>query len=102
MKSFKYNDMDFTVAKVGNAWDITNTTGGKSALVAAGLFAGVPDAEAEAKGVALVKTIYPVGMKSVGPDTTHPLYFGDLKIIGPDVTHPNFIYWNKDTSSQTW
>lgn len=96
MKSFTYNDKEFTVEKAGNAWDIKSG----NALVAAGLFPGVADADAEAKAVALVKTIYPVGMKSVGPDTTHPIYFGDLKIIGPDVTHPNFIYWNKESSSQ--
>ena len=40
-----------------------------------------------------------VGVKSVGPDVTHPNTIGDLKIVGPDVTHPNFIYWNKDSTS---
>ena len=96
MTSFTYNDMNFTVAKVGNAWDIKNG----NAVVAAGLFPGLSDADAEAKAVALVKTIFPVGMKAVGPDVTHPLTIGDLKIVPPDVGHPNFIYWNKDSSSQ--
>ncbi len=100
MKSFTYNDMDFTVAKVGNGWDITNTTGGKTAVVAAGLFAGVADAEAEAKAVALVKTIFPVGVKVIGPDVTHPITVGDIKYFPPAVTLPNFVYWNADSSSQ--
>ena len=45
MKSFTYNDMQFTVEKAGNAWDIKNG----AAIVAAGLFPGVVDADAEAK-----------------------------------------------------
>lgn len=100
MKSFTYNDMDFTVAKVGNAWDITNTTGGKTAQVATGLFGGIADAEAEAKAVALVKTIFPVGVKVVGPDVTHPITVSDIKYYPPAVTLPNFVYWNADSSSQ--
>ena len=55
--------------------------------------------EAETKAKQLVKSIYPVGIKVVGPDTSHPNLIGDLKIIGPDVTHPNFIYWDKESSS---
>ena len=96
MKRFTYNDMDFTVEKVGNAWDIKN---GK-AQVAAGLFPGVADADAEAKAVALVKTIFPVGVRVVGPDTVHPITVGDIKYFPPAVNHANFVYWNKDSSSQ--
>lgn len=99
MKSFTYNDMDFTVAKVGNAWDITNTTGGKPAVVAAGLFAGVADADAEAKAVALVKTIFPVGVRVVGPDVAHPIKVGDIQYFPPAINHGNFVYWNKDSAS---
>ena len=51
------------------------------------------------ESTALIKTIFPVGIKSVGPDVGHPNTIGDLKIVGPDVTHPNFIYWNKDSVS---
>jgi len=96
MKTFTYNDMDFTVEKVGKGWEIRN---GKT-VVASGLYAGLADAEAEAKCVALAKTIYPVGIRIIGPDVTHPVTVGDMKYFGPDVTHPNFIYWNKDSASQ--
>lgn len=94
--NFTYNDMEFTVEKAGNAWDIKNG----NAIVAAGLFPGLADADAEAKCVALVKTIFPVGIKVVGPDVAHPLTVGDIKYFPPDVAHPNFVYWNKDSSSQ--
>jgi hypothetical protein len=59
----------------------------------------VPEGEVEAKAKTLVKTMFPVGVKSIGPDVAHPNMIGDLKIIGPDITHPNFIYWNKDSTS---
>lgn len=95
MKSFTYNDMNFTVEKAGKGWDIKNG----NAIVASGLFASVADADAEAKAVALVKTIFPVGIKIVGPDVTHPLTVGDIKYFAPDVAHPSFVYWNKDSSS---
>ena len=96
MKSFTYNDMEFTVEKVGAAWDIKC---GK-AIVATGLFAGVADADAEAKAVALAKTIFPVGVKVVGPDVAHPITVGDIKYFPPAVSLPNFVYWNADSSSQ--
>jgi hypothetical protein len=100
MKTITYNDMEFSIARSGNAWEISRKLpGGASALVGAGLFAGLADADAEARAMALVKTIYPVGIKSVGPDVAHPNMVGDLKIVGPDVSHPNFIYWNKDSTS---
>jgi hypothetical protein len=100
MKTIIYNDMEFSIAKSGNGWEISRKLpGGTSALVGAGLFAGLADADAEARATALVKTIYPVGIKSVGPDVAHPNMVGDLKIVGPDVSHPNFIYWNKDSTS---
>ena len=70
MPTLIYNDMTFTVAPRGAA-----------------------------RAMALIKTIFPVGIKSVGPDVAHPNTIGDLKIVGPDVTHPNFIYWNKDSVS---
>jgi hypothetical protein len=100
MKTFLYNDMEFTLAKTGGGWDISRQlAGGASGLVAAGLFADLADAEAEARATALVKTVFPVGIRSVGPDVAHPNMIGDLKIVGPDVSHPNFIYWNKDSTS---
>jgi hypothetical protein len=100
MKTILYNDMEFTVAKTGGGWDISRKLpGGATALVAAGLFANLAEAEAEARATALVKTVFPVGIKIVGPDVAHPNMVGDLKIVGPDVSHPNFIYWNKDSTS---
>ncbi len=100
MKSFTYNDMDFSLESDQGRWDIScKKPDGKSAYVAAGLFSGLPESEIEAKALALVKSIFPVGIRSVGPDVTHPTLVGDLKIVGPDVTHPNFIYWDKDSSS---
>jgi len=100
MKTFTYNDMEFSATKAGKGWDIARRLpDGSSALVGAGLFAGVSDAEAEARAQALVKTVFPVGVRTVGPDVTHPNLIGDLKIVGPDVAHPNFIYWNKDSTS---
>jgi hypothetical protein len=99
MKSFTYNDMDFSVEKAQGGWDISRTVEGKSACIAAGLFADLPECEIEARARALVCTMFPVGIKVVGPDVAHANLIGDLKIVGPDVTHPNFIYWDKDSSS---
>lgn len=100
MKSFTYNDMDFSVENTQGRWDISyRTAEGKSAYVAAGLFAGLPESEIEERARGLVHSIFPVGIKIVGPDVTRPNLIGDLKIVGPDVTHPNFIYWDKDSSS---
>lgn len=100
MKSFTYNDTDFSIEAAQGRWNIfCKRPDGKSACVAAGLFEGLPENEIEGKARALVKTIFPVGIKIVGPDTSHPSLIGDLKIVGPDVTHPNFIYWDKDSSS---
>jgi len=99
MPTFAYNDMQFTVEGRGGAWDLSYASAKGSALAGAGLFPGLAEAEALAKATALVKTIFPVGIKTVGPDVTHPNTIGDLKIVGPDVTHPNFIYWNKDSVS---
>lgn len=100
MPSFSYNDMQFTVEPSAGRWDISyRLPNGGGALAAAGLFAGLPETEATARALALVKTIFPVGIRTVGPDVSHPNTIGDLKIIGPDVTHPNFIYWDKDSAS---
>ncbi|MBK8789870.1 MAG: hypothetical protein KA743_10400 [Geothrix sp.] len=100
MPTFTYNDMTFTVAPCDDRWDLSYARpNGSSATVGTGLFAGLAEAEATARALALVKTIFPVGIKSVGPDVAHPNTIGDLKIVGPDVTHPNFIYWNKDSVS---
>ena len=100
MKSFTYNDMEFSVEKAQDRWDIScKKADGKAALVAAGLFAGLAEGEAEAKAKALVRTMLPVGVRSVGPDVAHPALIGDMKLVGPDVTHPNFIYWDKDSTS---
>jgi hypothetical protein len=100
MQRFSYNDMQFTIEKREDRWDLTyQLPNGSSALAGTGLFAGLPESEAGTRALALIKTIFPVGIKSVGPDVTHPNTIGDLKIVGPDVTHPNFIYWNKDSVS---
>jgi hypothetical protein len=101
MQTILYNDMQFSVEKRGDRWDITYqlASGGPSAIAGAGLFAGLAEGEAGARALALIKTIFPVGIKSVGPDVAHPNTIGDLKIVGPDVTHPNFIYWNKESVS---
>ncbi len=100
MKTFTYNDMEFSVDSARDRWDISyKKSDGKPAFVGAGLFKGLLADEAEGRARALVKSIFPVGIKIVGPDVTHPNMIGDLKIVGPDVTHPNFIYWDKDSSS---
>lgn len=100
MSTFNYNDMDFSVVKSGNAHDITyKKTDGTQAFVGSNLFSGLNEKEVITKAEKLVKSIFPVGIKIVGPDTTHPNTIGDLKIVGPDVTHPNFIHWDKNSSS---
>ena len=44
MKSFTYNDMEFSVEKAQDRWDIScKKADGKAALVAAGLFAGLAE-----------------------------------------------------------
>lgn len=100
MDTFRYNDTDFSLAASGTAWDVLrHLPGGATAVVAAGLFRGCAAAEAGERARSLVKTAFPVGVKSVGPDVAHPNRIGDLKIVGPDVTHPNFIYWDRDSTS---
>lgn len=100
MKKFNYNDTDFTLEKNGISWNISyNKADGSVAYVAANLFNGMSEDEAVRKGEKLVKSIFPVGVKVVGPDVAHPNTIGDLKIVGPDVTHPNFIHWEKNSSS---
>lgn len=98
MPSFQYNDIQFQVAPNGGGWDLTclRPDGGR-AVAGTGLFAGLPEAEAAVRAEALARTLYPVGVRSVGPDVNHPNRIGDLKIVGPDVLHPNFIHWTKDT-----
>ncbi|HEY3400325.1 MAG TPA: hypothetical protein VGK03_06800 [Geothrix sp.] len=100
MQSISYNDMQFSVEPRGDGWDITFTApNGACAFAGAGLFPGLPEGEAVTRALALIKTVFPVGIKSVGPDVSHPNTIGDLKIVGPDVTHSTFIYWNKDSAS---
>lgn len=100
MDSFTYNDMEFTVAPSGQAWDVLRKLpNGATAVVGAGLFAAAAPGDARTRALSLVKSIYPVGLKIVGPDVMHPNMIGDLKIVGPDVAHPNFIYWDKDSAS---
>lgn len=99
MTSFLYNDMGFDLEPAGNAWNILRATAGGFAVVGGNLFPGASPSEAEKRALALVKAIYPVGVKSVGPDVAHPLKIGDLRIVGPNVAHPNFILWDKDSSS---
>lgn len=100
MKTFIYNDTEFALEAAGKAWDIARKLpDGATALVGAGLFTGLSARDAETKALSLVKSIYPVGVKSVGLDVAHPNLVGDLKIVGPNVMHPNFIYWDKDSVS---
>jgi hypothetical protein len=99
MATIKYNDMEFEIAPAGTAWEILRVLPSSNAVVGTGLFAGASAAEAQAKGLSLVKSIYPAGIKVVGPDVAHPNMIGNLKIVGPDVMHPNFIYWDKDSVS---
>ena len=100
MEPIRYNDMEFTLEKDGDRWNLSyRLPNGPSALAGAGLFAGLTEEEAKTRALALIKTIFPVGVRTVGPDVNHPNTIGDLKIVGPDVTHPNFIYWNKDSVS---
>jgi hypothetical protein len=72
---------------------------GDFAVVGSCLFKGLSEADAGTRALALVRTVFPVGIKIVGPNVAHPNMVGNLKIIGPDVSHPNFIYWNKDSTS---
>lgn len=102
MKTILYNDIEFSIDKAGSAWDITRNLPDRTiAVVGAGLFAGLSDADAEAHAQALIRTIFPAGIKIVGPDVAHPGMVGDLKIVGPNVNHPNFIYWDKESTSLT-
>lgn len=102
MHNFIYNDMVFSIAKTDSGWDITRKLlNGESAVVGAALFGGLPDDDAETRAQALVRTIFPVGIKIIGPDVAHPNRVGDLKIVGPDVSHPNFVYWDRDSTSFT-
>ena len=100
MEPIRYNDMEFSLEKDGDRWNLTfKLPNGSSAVAGTGLFSGLSDGEAGVRALALIKTIFPVGVRLVGPDVAHPNMIGDLKIVGPDVAHPNFIYWNKDTAS---
>ena len=100
MEPIRYNDMEFSLEKDGDRWTLTyKLPSGGSAVAGAGLFGGLPEGEARTRALALIKTIFPVGVRSVGPDVMHPNMIGDLKIVGPDVAHPNFVYWNKDSVS---
>ena len=100
MKNFTYNDMEFSIAKNSCGWDINRKLPSSDlAVVGAGLFKDLGEDDAGTRALALVGTIFPVGIKIVGPNISHPNMVGDLKIIGPDVSHPNFIYWNKDSTS---
>jgi hypothetical protein len=100
MLTYTYNDMQFSVEPNGAGWDISyRLPNGASASCGAALFQGLPESEAGPRALALIRTVFPVGIRSVGPDVLHPNAIGDLKIVGPDVTHPNFIYWDKDSVS---
>jgi hypothetical protein len=100
MEPIRYNDMEFSVEKDGDRWTLFfRLPNGSRAIAGAGLFAGLAEDDARTRALALVKTIFPVGVRSVGPDVAHPNVIGDLKIVGPDVAHPGFVYWNKDSVS---
>ena len=100
MRNFRYNDLEFVVQPAQSRWDILRIrSGGEAAVVGAGLFPGSAEAEAETKARTLVASIYPVGVRIVGPDVGHPMLIGDLKIVGPDVSHSIFVHWDKDSAS---
>jgi hypothetical protein len=100
MNTFFYNDTQFLIEKCDDSWNLSRVlSDGSFAAVGAGLFKGLLLDEAQLRSQELVKAIYPVGIKVIGPDVAHPGRVGDLRIIGPNVSHPNFIYWNKDSSS---
>lgn len=100
MKTFTYNDMEFSLAHAGNAWNISRELpNGESTVIGAGLYADQADKDAEACALAFVRAIFPVGIMLVVPDVAHPHRVGELNIIGPDVSHPHFIYWDKDSTS---
>jgi hypothetical protein len=100
MTSFIYNDLEFSVEETQGRWTITyRNSDGKSGVVGAGLFAGLSIGEVEERAQRLVRMIFPVGIRCVGPDVTHPMTVGNLKIVPPDVTHANFIHWEKDSVS---
>lgn len=100
MKTILYNDLEFSIERADNGWVIERRLpNGAAAVVAAGLFADLPDAEAQARAQQLVRSIFPAGIRLVAPDVAHPNLVGDLKIVGPDVSHPNFIYWSEDSTS---
>jgi hypothetical protein len=102
MDKFIYNDTEFALVKAGAGWDVKRKLpGGGEAFVATRVFPGIAANDAGPKALALVKAIYPVGVRIVGPDVAHPTMIGNLRIVGPDVTHPNFIYWDKSSVSDT-
>jgi hypothetical protein len=92
--------MEFSIVKNSSGWYLSRKLpNGDSAVVGASLFKDLNEEDARTRMLALVRTVFPVGIKIVGPNVSHPNMIGDLKIIGPDVRHPNFIYWNKDSTS---
>jgi hypothetical protein len=100
MNKILYNDMEFLLDRADNGWTVTRRLpDGTAAVVAAGLFRGLPELSVRPRAQALVRSIFPSGVKLVGPDVAHPVTVGDIRIVGPNVTHPNFIYWTKDSTS---
>jgi len=100
MKTLRYNDTDFLIGKTDGKLTIYRVLAdGSHAVVGTGLFADVSESQAQECAQALVETIFPVGVHTVGPDVNHPHAIGDINIVGPDVGHPNFVYWNQDSTS---
>lgn len=100
MQPILYNDQTFSVEKGGAGWDILRLRpDGSSTVLGTGLFPGLAEDEARERALKLIRTVDPVGVRSVGPDVAHPNMIGDLKIVGPDVAHPNFVTWDKDSVS---
>lgn len=100
MKKFTYNDIEFSIATTGTGWNISRKlANGETAQVGAALFGTLSYRDAIAQAEALIRIIYPVGVKIIGPDVAHPNLVSGMKIIGPDVAHPNFINWPANTTS---
>ena len=100
MDTFTYNDIVFHLNDMGATWDLEREVPGAGrALVGAGLYPGASSAEAGLRARSLARSIFPVGVRIVGPDVDHGTRVGDLRLVMPDVSHPNFIRWEKDSVS---
>jgi hypothetical protein len=100
MKKMHYNDIEFALQREDNG--LAHHTQASRRMrrgCRSWPFPGAVRTLAEARAVALVRTIFPVGIRRVAPDVARPTTVGDIKIVGPDVAHPQFVGWSKDSTS---